>query len=319
MNHRRLLIALGAGVAVASTTLAFGSLMAGCADYSSDRTPGAGGAGTGGTTPSGGQGTGGGSAGLPATGGTGAGQGGTMTAGGGAGLSGSGGAGPAGSGGTGPAGSGGAAPAGSGGDAAGGSAGSAGGGVMASCDSVTPCAGDVVGTWTVAGACVKVSGEIDLSGLGTDCQSSPVSGTLAVTGTFTTKADGTFTDETMTTGDEMLDLPQTCLTLSGTATTCKRIGGPLASVGFSKVTCVDNTTTMGCTCTATVEQTGGLGLVSSSPAASGTYTVADNVLSLSDGVHETLYPSCGGATLTVSPPSMAKTGTYAGTIVLQKQ
>jgi hypothetical protein len=315
MSQRRLLITLGAGVAVAATTVGFGSLLASCADYSSDpvATGGAGMGGTGATPATGGQGSGAGSAGVPASGATGASAGaglaGTGALGGSAGLAGSG------SGGAGLAGSGGAAPGGSAGSASG-----AAGNPLASCDNVTACGGDVVGTWLVGDACLKVSGELDLSGLGTDCKSSPVTGTLAVSGTFTAKADGTYTDETMTTGEEILDLPQTCLTLSGTATTCKRIGGPLASVGYSKVTCVDNTTTLGCTCTATVEQSGGLGLVSATPSTSGAYTVADNVLAISDGVHDTPYSFCvAGAALTVSPPSMNKTGRSTGTIVLQKQ
>jgi hypothetical protein len=312
MKHRRLLLALSAGVAVAVTTVGFGSLLASCADYSADPAPGTGGAATGGTTAVGGQGTGGGSGGLPGAGG--AGQAGTTAAGGGAGLS-TGGAGGLSAGG-------GAGLSGSGGAEQGGSAGSASGaaGNPASCDNVTGCGGDVVGAWTVGGSCLAITGEADLSGLGTDCKSTPVVGTVAVSGTFTANADGTYTDATLTTGEETLDLPKTCLTLSGTQTTCKRIGGPLKSVGWSSVVCVDNATTMGCTCTATVEQTGGLGMVRANPPTSGPYTVADNVLSLSDGVKETAYTFCvAGTTLTVSPPSMGPVGTSTGSILLQKQ
>jgi hypothetical protein len=322
MKHRRSLIAVGAGVAVAA--LSFGSLLASCADYSADRALATGGVGTGGTPATGGQGTGGqatggtgsDSGGLPGTGG--AGTGGTPAAGGGAGLSSGGAAGNSTGGGAGLAGTGGAAQGGSAGSASG-----AGAGGVTPCDSptnVTACGGDVVGTWTVGASCLAISGEVDLSGLGTDCKSSPVTGTVRVTGTFTTKADGTYTDETMTTGEETLDLPKTCLTLSGTETTCKRIGGPLKSVGWSAVTCVDNATTMGCTCTATVAQTGGLGLVRPSAPTSGPYTVADSVLSLSDGIKDTAYSFCvQGTMLTVSPPSMGKVGTSTGTISLQKQ
>jgi hypothetical protein len=326
MKHRRSLIAVGAGVAVAA--LSFGSLLASCADYSADRVLATGGVGTGGTTALGGQGTGGSTGGLPGTGGAatggagtgGAGTGGTPAAGGGAGLSSGGAAGLSSGGGAGVPGAGGAAQGGSAGASG---AGGAGGGAIAPCDNptnVTACGGDVVGTWNVGGGCMAISGEVDLSGLGTDCKSSPVTGTVRVTGTFTAKADGTYTDETMTTGQETLDLPKACLTLSGTETSCKRIGGPLKSVGWSAVTCVDNATTMGCTCTATVEQTGGLGLVRPSAPTSGPYTVADNVLSLSDGIKDTAYSFCvQGTMLTVSPPSMGKVGTSTGTISLQKQ
>lgn len=317
MNHRRLLIVFSAGLAVATTTLAFGSFLAGCADYHSD--PGANAAGTGGTgaTPSaggapatggapgtGGQGTGGG-AGLPATGGgAGTGQAGAST------------------GGSAGAASGGAGAGGSAGGSAGSASGSAGAGPA--CDNpmnVTACGGDVAGTWMVMSSCIKVSGAIDLTGLGADCKSGEItSGTLSVTGTFTATSDGTFTDGTQTTGDEILELPQTCKTLSGTETTCKRVGGPLRSIGFDSATCVDNTTTMGCTCTATVAQMGGLGLLQPNFPMSGSYAVADNNLTLSDGSHDYAYPFCVAAsTLTVSQPTMAKTGTYVGTVVLQKQ
>lgn len=202
-----------------------------------------------------------------------------------------------------------------------GMSGAAGGGVAASCDSVQACGGDAVGTWTAVGACLKISGDLDLSGLGTDCKSAPIlGGTLTVTGTLTVMADGTYMDGTTTTGEETVDLPQSCLTLSGTATTCKRIGGPLASVGYKKATCVDNAATLGCTCTAAIEQIGGLGVVSPTPASSGTYTVADNALSLSDGIHEIAYSYCvADTTLTVSPPSVSKTGASAGTILFSKQ
>ena len=307
MKYRR---SFSAGVAVA--TVSFGSLLASCADYSADPAPATGGVGT----ALGGQGTGGNTGGLPGMGG--AAQGGTPASGGGAGLPGTGGAAQGGSAGAAQGGSAGAAQGGSAGSASG-----AGGGAMTSCDNatnVTACGGDVVGTWTVGASCLKISGEVDLSGLGTDCKSTPVTGTVRVTGTFTAKADGTYTDETMTTGEETLDLPKTCLTLSGTATTCKRIGGPLTSVGWSAVTCVDNAATMGCTCTATVAQTGGLGLVRPNAPTSGPYTVAGSVLSLSDGIKETAYSFCvQGTMLTVSPPSMGKIGTSTGTISLQKQ
>jgi len=173
----------------------------------------------------------------------------------------------------------------------------------------------------VAASCITVIGTLDLTNLGADCKAGEITaGTLTVTGTFTATADGAFTDATQTTGEETVELPPTCKTLSGTETTCKRIGGPLRSIGYSAATCVDNTTTMGCTCAATVDQAGGLGLLITNPAASGTYATADNNLTLSDGTRDVAYPYCvAGSSLTVSQPTMAKTGTYTGTILLQKQ
>ena len=83
-----------------------------------------------------------------------------------------------------------AAPAGAGGT--GGSASSDVAPVDADCEAVAPCGGDVVGSWVVAGSCLPVSGNADISGFGLGCTSAPVRGTLEVTGTWSADADGTF-------------------------------------------------------------------------------------------------------------------------------
>src|SRR5262252_1806599 len=100
----------------------------------------------------------------------------------------------------GPAGTGGSA-IGSGGAGTSGASGNSGGGQ--SCPNVTACGGNAVGTWTVASSCLTVAGTRDLSSIGLGC-SSPVTGSLQVTGTLTIKADGTFVDNTTTSGEEHL-------------------------------------------------------------------------------------------------------------------
>src|SRR3954471_4832029 len=62
----------------------------------------------------------------------------------------------------------------------GGSGVSPGGGATASCSDVAPCGGNVVGSWTVASACLSVSGSLDVSGFGLGCATVSVTGSLQV-------------------------------------------------------------------------------------------------------------------------------------------
>jgi len=193
----------------------------------------------------------------------------------------------------------------------GGSGGS--GGAVASCTNVTACGGNVVGTWNVASSCLKVSGKLDVSAFGLDpnCMAT-VSGSLQVTGSWTAKADGTYTDNTTTSGTEQIEMSAVCLNLSGTTTTCDRISAPFSALGYSSVTCTQ-AATGGCTCTGTVQQTGGLGIPSPDPQTSGNYTTANNTLT-NDGAAN--FPYCvAGGTLTLTPQPMSPTTT--GTVVLQ--
>src|SRR5690242_10162639 len=83
----------------------------------------------------------------------------------------------------------------------GGGSGNTGG--AASCSNVSACGGPVVGSWTVASSCLKLSGNLPLRQIGTgpDCESTPITGSLQVTGKWTANGDGTYTDDTITTGD----------------------------------------------------------------------------------------------------------------------
>lgn len=189
----------------------------------------------------------------------------------------------------------------------------------ASCDNVTACGGDVVGTWAVTSSCVPVSGETDMMGFGLGCTSAPVTGMLNITGTWTLSADGMITDATSTSGAQEIELPPECLDVSGTVTTCDRVGAPLQGLGFASVTCADNDTG-GCDCPATIEQSGGAAYVSFSPVATGTYTTADNKVIITNGREETEYTYCvTNDVMTMTPTSVNKTGGLGGTIVLQKQ
>jgi hypothetical protein len=82
---------------------------------------------------------------------------------------------------------------------------------------------------------------------------------------------------------------------------------------------VDNTTTMGCTCSGTIQQTGGMAFVSFDPAMSGTFTSAGNNLTMTAFGQNVEYSYCvAGNTLTMTPVTVNKTGTVEGPIVLTK-
>lgn len=190
--------------------------------------------------------------------------------------------------------------------------------VEASCEAVAPCGGDVVGSWVVAGSCLPVSGDADVSGFGLGCSAAPVTGALEVDGTWTANADGTFTDQTTTTGESQLELPAECLNVSGTITTCDRLGGALQALGYAAVTCLD-APSGGCTCSATAEQTGGLGLLALGAASEGAYTAAANVVTTSAGSSNNAYSYCvSGNALVMTPQATGATGALTGTIVLVK-
>ena len=198
--------------------------------------------------------------------------------------------------------------------------GSSGSGGSSSCSNVTadvsPCGGDVTGTWTVTPSCLKLTGNLDITLAGLDpnsCKNVAVDGSLKVSGTWTANANGTYTDGTTTSGTAQIQLPAGCLQISGTTTTCARVGGPMAGVGYSSVDCVD-AAGGGCACTATVDQTGGIGVLSSDPQTKGNFTTASNVVT-ADGAAK--YSYCvKGNNMTWTPQTTGPSTT--GTIVFQK-
>ena len=281
MNHRRRLVALGAN------TLAFAFLLAGCGDF--DQSDG--GSGAGGSTGATGTGGAGGSTGVTGTGGA------------------------SGSGGSGAAGGTGGAQGGSGG----------GGGEEVPCPdplpSDMPCGGDAVGTWAAAACPLPVTGEVDMMGFGLDCTTASVtSGSLQVAGTWIANTDGTYSDNTTTTGEQEIELPPGCLEVSGTTTTCDDLDGSLrSSLGYDTLTCVDNSETGGCTCSGTFDQDGGLAFVAPGAPVGGTYATADNSLVTTAFGDSIEYSYCASENMLVMIlETVGKTGTVMGPIVLLK-
>ena len=207
-----------------------------------------------------------------------------------------------------------------------GSGGSGGGGGGGSCSTVTPCGGDVVGTWDVKSSCLKTSGTADISYLGLACLTAQITGTVDVTGTLTLTADGNYTDKTVTKGSDTWGLQASCLELSGTRVTCDQIGGMFAVIlsgfGYTDLKCVNAASGGGCSCQGTINSNsaggpGGLGLLYNDLTATGKYTLGNNTLSFGEWLS---YPYCvNGTEMTVSPkPSASNSTPYTGTIVLQK-
>lgn len=185
------------------------------------------------------------------------------------------------------------------------------GGFTGSCPNVTPCGGDLVGTWTVTSSCLDVSGQLDVSLIGMSCPSLPVTGSLQVGGSWTAAADGSYLDGTVTTGSETFTLAPECLVISSTPTTCSGAASVIQALGYSSVVCNEKASG-GCDCSATVEQPGGMGLVSYLAARDGWYTVAGSTLTTDVAP----YSYCvSGNTLTLTPG--ATTPEVSGTIVLQ--
>ena len=126
-------------------------------------------------------------------------------------------------------------------------------------------------------------------------------------------------DNTTTSGTETITLESACKFLSGTTFECAQLSNPMRAYGYAMVDCVD-AAGGSCACTATVDQTGGLALVSTNASTNGVYTSANNTLTTTSGQDDTLYPFCVSAsTLSLSLQGAGKTGTVTGTVVLQKQ
>ena len=193
------------------------------------------------------------------------------------------------------------------------STGGSSGAVGPSCPSSSQCGGSVVGTWNIGSSCVKVSGSLDLSTVGAGCPSAIVTGSLTTTGTFTANADGTYVDHTTTSGEEQFALAPSCLVISSTQTDCAGAANIISSLGYATVTCKP-VSSGGCDCAATIQQSGGPGLVSPFATANGNYVAAGNQLTLDD---EMPYACCvSGDTMTWTP--VPSSPTMSGSIVFQR-
>jgi hypothetical protein len=178
------------------------------------------------------------------------------------------------------------------------------GGPTASCTSVAPCGGSVVGAWKVTSSCLKLSGDMDVSLASLGCPTVPVVGSLSTTGTFVANADGTFADNTITTGSATFPLAKACLSISSVERTCEQVSSIFEALGWKTSTCSE--TNGQCNCKVTAEQHGGLGAISGVATTQGKYTTSGNTLTTED----LSFPYCvAGDALTVTPQVSSLTGT----------
>jgi hypothetical protein len=158
-----------------------------------------------------------------------------------------------------------------------------------------------------------VSGNLDLMLVGAGCATAPVTGSLQVTGTWTGNADGTYSDNTTTTGEEQFTLAPSCLVISSTQTDCPGAANIISSLGYSAVTCTP-ATGGGCSCSATVHQAGGVGLVSNIASPNGNYTTAGNLVTVDS---QAPYSYCASTSAMTWAPQTT-TPLTTGTITFQK-
>ena len=198
-------------------------------------------------------------------------------------------------------------------------AGGGGGRVMSegtSCSNGVPCGGDLVGTWTVTSSCLDIGGELGLSLVGTGCLSAQVAGSLHVTGTWTANADGTYADNTTTTGEVKFTLAPSCLVISSTPVSCDGAASVITSLGFESLACKP-AADGGCQCSGTVNHSGSLGLLSVAPSTTGNYAISSNVVTITGDAGDAKYSYCATSDmLSVSPQSTS--ATLTGTLALHK-
>jgi len=178
-----------------------------------------------------------------------------------------------------------------------------------SCSNVAACGGNAVGTWTVMSSCLKMTGDMDVSLSSLGCPTVPVTGSLTTTGTFTVNSDGTYLDNTTTSGSVTFPLAASCLSVSSVPVTCEKAGTIFTALNWKMSAC---TQTNGlCNCSLSTNQAGGIGLVSDLVTSHGSYSTAGNTLTAGD----VNYSYCAaGDTLTLTP----KMSSLVGSVVLKK-
>jgi hypothetical protein len=150
---------------------------------------------------------------------------------------------------------------------------------------------------------------MDVQRLSLGCASVPVTGSLTTRGSFRANADGTYTDNTTTSGSVTFPLAASCLSVSSVPVECERAANIFSAGGWSEATCTDTNGT--CNCSLSTEQEAGLGHVAPFTTPSGRYTTSGTTLTIDQLGHA--YCAAGN-TLTLSPQMSG----LVGTVVLQK-
>ena len=138
----------------------------------------------------------------------------------------------------------------------------------------------MVGTWTVTSSCLALSGDMDVTLASLGCKTVPVTGSLHVTGTWTANGDGTYTDNTVTTGSITFPLgPVVPVGVVRQRRVLQGGGQHLRHSAGPRVTCSSDAGGH-CSCSATANQSGGIGVVSPWAMTSGNYTTSGSGLNV---------------------------------------
>jgi hypothetical protein len=177
------------------------------------------------------------------------------------------------------------------------------------CGTVAPCGGNIVGEWTIQETCVKGQLETDFCPTAT----SDLSG-LALSGTVSYRADGTYSAAVTSSGSLKLSLPEACLATSvpGVTLDCAEIAREAQDPDFQSVTCA--AAGKGCTCTFV--------MISMPNTETGTYVTAGNLVTHTHDGSADPVPYCvKGSELHIVEMDMGGMGqmTISSNIVLKKK
>jgi hypothetical protein len=177
-----------------------------------------------------------------------------------------------------------------------------------SCGTVSPCGGDIVGTWKVVDACAGISSPSTTNGT---CAGETVQvGSYTANGTITFNADMTYAVSVTQSFSEIATLPASCLTMNGITVTCDELTAALSATtqsdaGAGMTTCSASGSSCNCT----------IGL-SGSTTEMGTYTLSGDTFSTtssSAGTTSSTSYCVQGNTLHVISSVMGSTGMTTGT------
>ena len=146
------------------------------------------------------------------------------------------------------------------------------------------------------------------------CKTVPVTGSLQVSGTWEAKANGEYVDNTVTTGSVSFPLESKCLSISFVPVECSKIGSIFDASGWKKSSVCSIDGGGKCNCLLTVDQKGGLGVVSAWASTTGTYTASASGLNMDDNVDYSYCVKESTFSLTPKPTILP----VKGTIVLER-
>jgi hypothetical protein len=195
-----------------------------------------------------------------------------------------------------------------------------------SCETMSACGGNLVGTWKILSFCVDGVSDDAFSNATSFCSNASVNvGRVTAAGTMTFKSDMTVTESLTVSEDVNLNIPSSCLKQGGITLTCQQLNEATqaaaqnqdadAGVIVPSISCSGSGG--GCACSSTVSE----------PVANaGTYTLSGNTVHMSFTAEDDDYCVQGNKLYlqqskhtSMSMSSNTATFTLNGRAVLEKQ